>query len=54
MLCIDLIFCPNQSVISNHGVDVSLLDKCHHKIIYGKMNMLAPFPLTYVREVWDY
>ena len=54
MSCIDVIFCTNQSVISNYGVDVSLLDKCHHKIIYVKINMRAPFPLTYVREVWDF
>ena len=36
MSCIDLILCTNQSVISNHGVDVSIFDKCHHNIIYGK------------------
>ena len=54
MLCIDLIFCTNQSVISNHGVDVSIFDKCHQKIIYGKINIRVPLLLTYVREVWDY
>ena len=54
MSCIDLIFCTNQSVISNHGVDVSIFDKCHHNIIYGKINILVPLPPTYVREVWDY
>ena len=52
MSYIDLIFCTNQSVISNHGV-VSIFDKCHH-IIYGKINILVPLPPTYVREVWDY
>ena len=54
MLCIDLIFCTNQSVISNHGVDVPIFDKCHHNIIYGKINIRVPLPPTYVREVWDY
>ena len=54
MSCIDLIFCTNQSVISNHGVDVSIFDKCHHNIIYGKINIRVPLPPTYVREVWDY
>ena len=53
MSCIDLIFCTNQSVISNHGVDVSIFDKCHH-VIYGKINVRVPLPPTYVREVWDY
>ena len=37
MSCIDLKFCTNQSVISNHGVNVSIFDKCHHNIIYGKL-----------------
>ena len=54
MSCIDLIFCTNQSVISNHGVDVSVFDKCHHNIIYGKINIRVPLPPTYVREIWDY
>ena len=42
MSCIDLIFCTNQSVISNHGVDV------------GKINICIPLPPKYVREVWYY
>ena len=54
MSCIDLIFCTNQSVISNHGVDVSIFDKCHHNIIYGKINICVPLLPTYVREVWGY
>ena len=54
MSCIDVIFCTNQSVISNHGVDVSSFDKCHHNIIYGKINICVPLPPTYVQEVWDY
>ena len=53
MSCIGLIFCTNQSGISNHGVDVSIFDKCHH-IIYGKISICLPLPPTYVREVWDY
>ena len=54
MSCIDLIFCTNQSVISNHCVEVSIFDKCHHNIIYGESNIHVPLPPTYVREVWDY
>ena len=53
MSCIDLIFCTNQSVISNHGVDVPIFDKCH-QIIYGEINTRVPLPPPYVREVWDY
>ena len=36
---IDLIFGTNQSVISNHGVGVSIFDKCRHNIIHGKINI---------------
>ena len=54
MSFIDLIFCTNQSVISNHGVDVSIFDKCHHNIIYGKVDIRIRFPSSYVQEVWDY
>ena len=54
MSCIDLVFCTNLNVISKHGVDVIIFDKCHHDIIYGKINIRVPLPPTYVREVWDY
>ena len=54
MSCTDLIFCTNQSVVSNHGVDILVFDKCHHNIIYGKTNIRVPLPQTYVREDWDY
>ena len=39
MSCIDLIFCTNQNVISNYGIDVSMLKKCHHNIIHGKIGI---------------
>ena len=54
MSCIDLTFCTNQSVISNHGVDVSIFDKCHHNIIHGKINIRVPLPPTYAREALDH
>ena len=49
---IDLIFYPNQSGISSHGVDISIFDKC--RIVYGKSDICVPLPPTYVWEVWDY
>ena len=52
--CIDLIFCTNKNIISNHGADVSIFDKCHHNIIFGKIDIRVPLPPVYVREVWDY
>ena len=51
MSCIDLIFCTNQDVISKYGVDASIFDKCHHNIIYGKIDIREPLPPKYVREV---
>ena len=35
----DLIFCTNQNVISNYGVDVSVFKTCHHNIIPGKKDI---------------
>ena len=54
MSCIDLLFCTNQNTISNYGVDVSIFDKCHHNINFGKVNILVPLSLVYIREVWNY
>ena len=54
MSCIDLIFCTNQNVISNYGVNVSLFNKCRHNIIHGKIDIRVPLPPVYVGEVWDY
>ena len=45
MSCIDLLFCTNQTTISNYGVDVSIFDKCHHNIIFGKVNIRVLIPL---------
>ena len=51
---IDLIFCTNQNVISKYGVDASVFDKCHHNIIYGKINIRVLLPPVFIREVWNY
>ena len=52
--CINLIFCNNQNLISDYGVDLSIFQKCHHNITLGKINIHIPLPLSYVCEVWDY
>ena len=52
--CIDLIFTSNPSFISASGVELSLYEKCHHNLIYGKINFNVPLPPPYIREVWDY
>ena len=54
MSCIDLIFCTNQNIISKYGVDSSIFDKCHHNIIYGKIDICVHFLPKYVLEVWNY
>ena len=57
MSCIDLIFCTSKNIISNHAVDVTMLrcyEKCHHDIIYGKINIRVPLPPVFIRKVRDY
>ena len=51
--CIDLIFTSNRSFFSASGVKLSLYEKCHHNLIYGKINFKVPLPPPYEREVWD-
>ena len=53
MSCIDLKFCTNHDVVSNYGIDVSMFKKCHHNIIYGKIDIRVPLLSVYVHEVWD-
>ena len=42
--CIDLIFCNNLNPLSNYSVDLSLFEKCHHNIIFDKINIRIPLP----------
>ena len=51
MSCIELISCTNKNIISNHGVDVTIFEKCHHNSIYAKINVKVRFPPVYIREV---
>ena len=44
MTCTDHIFCTNKNIISNHGVNLTIFEKCHHNIIYGKNNIRIPIP----------
>ena len=39
------------NVISEHGVDVTVFDKFHHDIIYGKINIRVSLPQS---EIWNY
>ena len=40
--------------ISNYGVDVSIFDKCHHNITFGKVNIRVLRHPVYIRGVWNY
>ena len=44
MLWIELIFCKNKNIISNHEVDVTIFEKCYYNRIYGKINIWVPLP----------
>ena len=54
MSFIDLLFCTNQNTIPNYRVNVSIFDKCHHNIIFGKVNIRVPLPPLYIHELWNY
>ena len=51
MSSIDLIFCTSTNVISKTGIDVSIFEKCHHNIIFGKIAIIIPLPPPYVCEI---
>ena len=41
-------------ILSNLGIDLSIFEKSHHNIIFGKTNIRISLPPSYVREVWYY
>ena len=54
MSCTDVLFCTSQNTNSGYGVDVSIFDKCHHNIIFGKVNVHVLLALVCFHEVWNY
>ena len=52
--CIDLIFTSNPNSINSSGVEMSLFEKCHHDIVYSKIDFKIPIPPPSMRKVWDY
>ena len=36
------------------GDHPSLHSKCHHQVIYARLNLQIEYPPPYTREVWDY
>ena len=43
-----------MNLILNYCVDLSLFGKCHHNIIFGKINIQIPLLQSYIHKVWDY
>ena len=52
--CIDLIFTSNPNLMNSSGVEMLLFEKCHHNIVYGKIDFKIPIPPRYIWEIWDY
>ena len=52
--CIDLIFSYQPSLIMDSGVHPTLHSKCHHHIIYAKLNLKIGYPPPYTRKIWNY
>ena len=52
--CIDLFFTSQPNLVSESGVHASLFPRCHHQIIYAKINLKIYYPPPYERLVWDY
>ena len=51
--CIHLIFALKTTYLTT-GIEQSVYDKCHHIIIYGKLNFDIPLPPSYYRKICDY
>ena len=49
--CIDLIFTNQPNIIMDSGVHLSLHEKCHHQIIYSKLNLRIEYPPPYIRKI---
>ena len=52
--CIDLILTNQPNIVMDSGVHLSLHEKCHHQIIYSKLNLRIEYPPPYIRKIWDY
>ena len=52
--CIDLIFSDKPNLIMESGVLLSLHAKCHHQIVYSKLNLNVFYLSPYQHLIWDY
>ena len=52
--CLDLIFSYQTYLITDSGVHRTLHSKCHHQIIYSKLNLKIEYPPPYTCKIWYY
>ena len=52
--CIDLFFTNQPNIATDSWVHLSLHEKCHHEIIYSKLNLKIEYPPPYIQKIWDY
>ena len=52
--CIDLIFASEPNLIHNSGTLPSLIERCHHQMIFAEINFKVFLPPSYKRKIWDY
>ena len=53
--CVDLIFTNQPNLVpEKDGVYPSLHPKCHHQIVFAKLNLNVEYPPLYERLIWDY
>ena len=51
---IGLIFTNQPNFIRDSGIHPTLHPKCHHQIIYSKLNLKTEYPPPQTCEIWDY
>ena len=52
--CNDLTFASQPNLVMESGVHSSLLENCHHQIIYAKFNLKIYYAPPYEREITDF
>ena len=52
--CIDLIFTNQPNLVTESGVYPSLHSKCHHQIVFAKLNLKVEYPSLYECLILDY
>ena len=52
--CNDLIFTNQPNLVTESGAHTSLQPKCHHQIVFAKINLKVEYSPLYERLIWDY